>query len=79
MANSMNGVVIGRRQILRELKKNNVAEIVIATDAEAQYISSLIEAAKQSGVAYKLNGTMNEISAQYHIEVPSGAVGILKA
>ena len=79
MANSMNGVVIGRRQILRELKKNNVAEIVIATDAEAQYISSLIEVAKQCGVAYKLNGTMSEISAQYHIDVPSGAVGILKA
>ena len=79
MANSMSGVVIGRRQILRELKKNNVAEIVIAVDAEAQYIANLIEVAKQAGVTYKLHGTMNEISAQYHIDVPSGAVGILKA
>ena len=78
MANSINGVVIGRRQILRELKKGNVHEIVIATDAEASYIASLIEIAKDAGVAYKLHGTMNEISATYHIEVPSGAVGILK-
>ena len=78
MANSNGSVVIGRRQILRELKKNNVAEIVIAVDAEASYISSLIEVARQAGVAYKLHGTMNEISATYHIEVPSGAVGILK-
>ena len=78
MANSMSSVVIGRRQILRELKKNNIAQIVIATDAEASYIASLIEVAKQAGVPYKLHGTMNEISANYHIDVPSGAVGILK-
>ena len=79
MANSTNGVVIGKRQILREIKKNNVAEIVIATDAEASYIASLIEVAKQAGVPYVLRGTMSEISAQHRIEVPSGAVGILKA
>ena len=79
MANSNSGVVIGRRQILRELKKNNVAEIVIATDAETEYIASLIDVAKQAGVAYKLHGTMSEISARYSIEVPSGAVGVLKA
>ena len=79
MANSMSSVVIGRRQILRELKKNNVREIIIATDAEASYIASLIEVAKNAGVAYKLRGTMNEISAHYDIEVPSGAVGVLKS
>ena len=79
MANSISGVVIGRRQILREIKKNNIAEIVIANDAEAQYIASLIDVAKQSGVAYKLHGTMSEISARYNIDVPSGAVGVLKA
>ena len=78
MAYSMHNVVIGRRQILRELKKNNVAEIIIATDAETQYIKSLIDVAKEHGVSYKLNGTMSEISANYGIEVPSGAVGVLK-
>ena len=78
MANSMSSVVIGRRQILRELKKNNVREIIIATYAEASYIAGLIEVSKQAGVAYKLHGTMNEISAHYDIEVPSGAVGVLK-
>ena len=78
MANSTSSVVIGRRQILRELKKGNVREIVIATDAEASYIASLIEVAKQSDVPYKLHGTMNEISAHYDIDVPSGAVGVLK-
>ena len=79
MASSMSNVVIGRRQILRELKKNNVAEIIIATDAEASYIASIIDVAKQAAVPYRLHGTMNEISQHYNIEVPSGAVGVLKA
>ena len=79
MAYSMNNVVIGRRQILRELKKDNIAEIQIATNAETQYITSLIEVAKEHGVPYKLNGTMDDISASYGIQVPSGAVGVLKA
>ena len=79
MANSMHNVVIGKRQILRELKKDNVAEILIAADAETQYISSLIEVAKAHGVRYKIHGSMNEISAEYGIAVPSGAVGVLKA
>ena len=83
MAYSMHNVVItnvvvGKRQILRELKKNNLREITIATDAEAQYIASLIAVAKQHGVSYKLCGTMNDIAAEYGIEVPSGAVGVLK-
>ena len=79
MASSMHNVVIGRRQILRELKKDNIAEITIAADAETQYIKSLIKVAKQHGVPYKLRGTMGEISSEYGIEVPSGAVGVLKA
>ena len=79
MANSMHNVVIGKRQILRELKKDNVAEIIIAADAETQYIASLIEVAKVHGVPYRIRGTMSEISAEYGIQVPSGAVGVLKA
>lgn len=78
MADSMQKVIIGKRQILRELKNGNVAEIVIATNAEHQYIASLINAAKQYGVKYTIQGTMTDISAQYGVDVPSGAVGMLK-
>ena len=78
MANSMHNVVIGRRQILRELKKNNIAEIQIASDAEQQYITSLIDVAQKNGVKYVIRSTMDEISATYGIEVPSGAIGVLK-
>ena len=78
MAYSMHNVVIGRRQILRELKKGNIEQIQIAVDAEAQYIASLIEVAKQYGVPYRLSGAMKDISADFGSDVPSGAVGVLK-
>lgn len=78
MAYSMHNVVIGKRQILREIKKNNIAEIQIATDAETKYIEELIDVAKQNNVPYVICSTMNEISARHGIDVPSGAIGVLR-
>ena len=79
MANDTQNVVIGKRQILRELKGGNLAEIRIASDAETAYITQLIEAAKSGNVAYRICSTMHQIAADYGIEVPCGAVGVLKA
>lgn len=78
MANDGLRVVIGKRQILREAKKGNIAEIKIASNAEQQYIHSLIDIAKEYGVKYSIIGTMDEYSAEYGIDVPSGSVGVLK-
>ena len=78
MANNGLRVVIGRRQILREAKKGNVAEIRIATNAEQQYIHSLMDIAKQYEIKYFISGTMEEFSAYYGIDVPSGSIGVLK-
>ena len=78
MANNGLRVVIGRRQILREAKKGNVAEIRIATNAEQQYIHSLIDIAKQYEIKYFISGTMEEFSAYYGIDVPSGSIVVLK-
>ncbi len=78
MANDNLQLVIGKRQILRELKKNNIAEIMIASDAEQQYIYSLIDAATEYDVKYSISGTMESYAAQYNVDVPTGAIGILK-
>ena len=78
MANNTKNVVIGKRQILREIKNGNIFEIRIAADAETQYITALIEVAKKNGIDYRICSTMNQIAADYGIEVPSGAVGVLK-
>ncbi len=79
MANGTNNVVIGKRQILRELKRGNIREIYIAADAETQYITELIEVAKANDVNYRIGSSMVQIAAEYGVEVPSGAVGVLKA
>lgn len=78
MANGKLNVVIGKRQILREAKKNNIVEILIAADAEQDYIHSLMEIAKQHDIRYRIGGSMAEFSAEYGIDVPTGAIGLLK-
>ncbi len=78
MANDKINVVIGKRQILREIKKGNISEIRIASDAEQDYIHFMIELAKQYEVKYLICGSMDAFSAEFGIEVPTGAIGLLK-
>ena len=78
MANKMEKVVIGKRQISRGIKDGIISEIVIAADAEQEYIKSLIVLAKQNNIKYKIKGTMQDISSAYGIDVPSGSLGVLK-
>lgn len=78
MAHSKLNVVIGKRQILREAKKDNICEIFIASDAEQDYIRSLIEIARQYDIKYRICGSMAEFSEHYGIDVPTGAIGSLK-
>lgn len=78
MASDKLNVVIGKRQILREIKKGNIVEIKIAADAEQDYILSMIEIAKQYEVKYLICGSREEFSAKYLIDVPTGAIGLLK-
>ena len=78
MANKMEKVVIGKRQISRGIKEGIISEIVIAADAEQEYIKSLIVLAKQNNIKYKIQGTMQDISSAYGIDVPSGSLGVLK-
>lgn len=78
MANNKLNVVIGKRQILREAKKDNIVEIKIASDAEQEYIHSLIDIAQEYDVKYLICGSMAEFSQEYGIDVPTGAIGLLK-
>jgi len=78
MSDSAQKIVVGKRQIQRELKNGNVAEIIIASNAEHIYIASLINEAKKYGVKYSIKGSMNDIGVACGVEVPTGAVGILK-
>ena len=73
-----NKVVVGKKQILRSLTENNVKIVRIATDADKEYAQTIAQVAKIHNVTVEYRGTMNEIAAEYGIDVPSGAVAHLK-
>ena len=79
MSNINEKVVVGKRQILRGIKDGIIQEIVIAKDADQDYIKSLIIVAQSNNIKYQIKGTMQEISLAHGIDVPSGSVGLLKA
>ncbi len=70
--------VIGKKQILREMKGGNVAEIVIAADADREYTAVLTEAARLFNVPFVIGSSMEELSDCFDVDVPCGAVGKLK-
>jgi|GEM_PF-2468409 len=77
MAKGNNKVVVGKRQILRQIKDKNIQQILIAANADTQYITELMEAAKANCVKYTIGSSMQELSSAYGIDVPTGAVGVL--
>ena len=71
-------VVVGKKQILRSLAENNVKFIRIATDTDRDYAENIMKMAAAHNVTVERRGTMSEIAAEFHIDVPSGAVAQLK-
>ena len=78
MANETYKAVIGKRQVLRELKNGTLAEVFIAADADMQYITELAAAAKRYGVGYRIGSTRARIAQEHGIDVPTGAIGVLR-
>lgn len=73
-----NNPVVGKKQILRFAKENELKYIQIASDAESDYIASIVSVARQHNVRTEISGTMQQIAETYGIDVPCGAVGFLK-
>lgn len=71
--------VVGLKQVVRELKNNNVSKIILAEDADDDYKSTIHAAVNNSGVELISTSTRNEIAERYGIEVPSAVVGTLIA
>ena len=69
--------VVGKKQILR-LAKDELAEIQIATDADANYVEDILSVARQHNVKVVFQNTKQELARHCGIEVPCGAVGFLK-
>lgn len=71
-------IVVGQRQILRELKRDNVELIQIARDADKAYIETITAEAKKHGVTVTFDGTMNALAKRFHIDCATGAIAVVK-
>jgi len=78
MQSYKNKVVVGKKQILRCLAENNLKSIRVATDADKEYVLSIERCARLHNVKVERAGTMEQIAAEFGIDVPSGAVATLK-
>ena len=70
--------VVGLRQVLRELKNDNVESIILATDADKKYKNTILSSAKIANVPVTIGSTSEKIAQKYGIEVKSAVVGFLK-
>ncbi len=77
MNTDTDNVVVGKKQILREMKNGRVTEIRIAVDVELDYAETMKSEARRFGVPYVISSTMRELADEFGIDVPTGAVGKL--
>lgn len=69
---------VGAKQTLKAMKRNEVAQLYIASDCDEQVVAPLIAYAEEAGIAMDRAYTMQELGAACRIKVKAAAVGILK-
>ncbi len=69
--------VVGSKQAAKALKRDEVKELLIASDAELKLKNELIELAKEKGVPVKKATSMKELGKAFGINVGAAAVAIL--
>lgn len=79
MDNQNCGIVIGKKQILRLARENKLKCIQLATDADADYVSAIVEVARAHNIRVFGQNTREELAKKYGIDVPCGGVGFLKS
>lgn len=67
--------VVGCKQVLRALRANRLKRVYVARDAARELVSTVLTEAGRMGVAVEWVGTMRELAARFHVDVPSAAAG----
>lgn len=70
--------VIGIRQTLKVLKRNEVHRLFLASDAQARLVSEILAQAKERCIAIEQGHSMKELGAACGITVGAAAVAVLK-
>ncbi len=69
---------VGAKQTLKAMKRNEVAQLYIASDCDEQVVAALIAYAEDAGIGVDRTHTMQELGTACRIKVKAAAVGILK-
>mgnify|MGYP001404350296 CR=1 FL=1 len=70
--------VVGSKQATKSLKKGEVKELLIASDADPKILKDLLDLAEERKVPVKEAGTMRDLGKTFGINVGASAVAILR-
>ncbi|MDR3086215.1 MAG: ribosomal L7Ae/L30e/S12e/Gadd45 family protein [Christensenellaceae bacterium] len=68
-------LIVGTKQLLKSIEREEIREIIVARDAESRVTGSLIEAARQKGLQIRFVETMEELGRSCGIQVGAAAAG----
>lgn len=69
---------VGAKQTLKAMKRNEVTQLYIANDCDAQVVAPLLKEAEGAQIPVDRTHTMAELGMACHIKVRAAAVGVLK-
>ncbi len=70
--------IVGTKQTLRQLEKNNVKVLFVAKDADDKVTGQAVELAKANNVQVKYIDTMCELGKQCNVEVKTAIAAIIE-
>ena len=70
--------IVGTKQLLRALNKNQVTHVFLAEDADEFVYRRVRAAAEEAKVAVTVVPTMKELGEACKIQVPTASAGILQ-
>ena len=71
-------IVIGKKQTLRALQRNEAEKVYISKDADLHIIRSVADACREHGVEIIYFNSMKELGASVGINVNAAAAAVLK-
>lgn len=71
-------IIVGSKQSVKALKNGEVAELVVAKDAEAKVTAELLRAARETNTATSYVDSMKKLGKACGIPVGAAAVAITK-
>jgi len=71
-------IVVGKKQTLRALQRNEAEKVYISKDADLHVTKSVADACQEHGVEIVYFNTMKELGASVGINVNAAAAAVLK-